>query len=235
MRVNISFIAPCFNEQEWIPRLLLSLNSFVLDFDLIEFIVVDNWSSDKTVDRVWELIPNLNYRVRIVHESRPGVSHARNAGGMAASGETLVFIDADNLLTQKFIDELFFVHGLPNFCGSTIRTLAEPGSFQSSVLFYILELIKIIFPRPFGKSVATKAAFLNVGGFNADVKLGENVYFTLSLKKYAKNNSLLFLHISSPIYCSMRRFKIQGCIKVLIPWFFAYIGVKNIPYGKFND
>lgn len=235
MGIEISFIIPCFNEQDWLPRLLKSLISCKFNFDLVECIIVDNGSTDNTIEVLWEMITCCKFSVRIVHEPRKGVSLAKNAGALAAKGKTLVFVDADNLLTQEFINNLFYVHYLPDFCGATIRTLAEPGSPRGGILFFLLEAIKMFSPRPFGKSVVRRDAFFQVGGFDTKVKLGENVIFTSQLKRYALKNNRLFLHLTSPIYCSLRRFKKVGYIRILIPWVVAYIGNRNLNYNTIDE
>ena len=91
------------------------------------------------------------------------------------------------------------------------------------------------FPKAFGKSVATRDGFESIGGFDTDVKLGENVIFASGLKEYAKTNKLKFYHINSPIYCSLRRFKRIGYSRVLIPWFKAYLGARNLPYTTTDE
>lgn len=235
MGVEISFIIPCYNEQEWLPRLLASLDSCTVNFDAVECIVVDNASTDRTVEVLWELAPTFKYKVRLVHEPRKGVSLARNSGGYVAKGKILAFLDADNLLTQKFLDRLFQVHRIPNFSGATIRTLAEPGSLKGSILFYLLEAIKILSPKPFGKSVVTKEAFALAGGFDSQVKLGENVIFTSLVKKIAKRHNKRFLHISSPIYCSLRRFEKIGYMPILGPWALAYLGSRHLDYSTIDE
>jgi glycosyltransferase involved in cell wall biosynthesis len=230
MGIKISFITPCLNEQEWLPRLLSSLNNCNFLSDQVEFIVADNGSTDRTINVLWDLIPQLKYPVKLVHEFKKGVSNARNSGARIARGEFLVFIDADNILTQNFVDQLWKVHQKQNFYGATIRTLAEPGSLKGSFLFYLLEVIKMVLPTPFGKSVARKEAFFSVGGFDNDVKLGENVSFTSRLKCNARRKKMKFLHITSPIYCSLRRFDKVGYLKILYPWMKAYLGNYNLPY-----
>lgn len=235
MSIKLSFIVPCHNEKDWLPKLLLSLNSCETRFEEIEFVVVDNASSDRTVDSLWELVPSLKYRVKLVHELRKGVSAARNTGALVAKGEVLVFVDADNILTQHFVDQLWFVIRSPDFCGATIRTLAEAGSLKGAMVFNILEIIKLLLPRPFGKSVAKKAAFLAIGGFDERVKLGENVVFTSRLKAFALRNGEKFLHIKSPVYASLRRFEKVGYVKILFPWLVAYLGVRSLPYETVDN
>lgn len=235
MSIRLSFIVPCHNEMDWLPKLLLSLNSCATRFDEIEFVIVDNASSDKTVESLWQLVPSLKYRVRLVHELRKGVSLARNTGALVAKGDVLIFVDADNTLTQQFIDQLWCVSSPPKFCGATIRTLADSGSLKGSIVFYILEMIKLLSPRPFGKSVAKKAAFLEIGGFDEHIKLGENVLFTSRLKAFAIRNGENFNHIKSPIYASLRRFEKVGYFKILFPWLIAYLGVRSLPYETVDN
>lgn len=230
MSIYFSFVVPCYNEEDWLPRLLVSLNECETSFEIIEFIIVDNGSTDRTIHVLWELIPTLKYRVKLVHELRKGVSLAKNTGALSASGEVLIFVDADNILTQKFIEDLLSTSREEDFCGATVRVLAESGSIKGSIVFYILEIIKLIFPRPFGKSVARREAFFAIGGFDEKVKLGENVFFTSNLKYFASNTHKKFLHIKSPIYASLRRFQKIGYLKILFPWLIAYLGARRLPY-----
>ena len=235
VRKRISFIVPCYNEQKWLPCLLDSVNKCETSFNQLEFIIVDNASTDLTVDKLWEIIPNLRFSVQLVHELRKGVSHARNAGANASQGEILVFIDADNRLTQEFIDDLWRTIDRPGFTGATIRTLAEPGSLRGSMLFYILEVIKIYSYKRFGKSVATRQGYEATGGFDTSVKLGENVIFTNQLKNYADQTNGKIYHIRTPIYCSLRRFRKLGYRRILGPWLLAYLGQRYLPYKTMDE
>jgi glycosyltransferase involved in cell wall biosynthesis len=235
VKPKLSFVVPCYNEQDWLPKLLLSLNECNTTFKDIEFVVVDNASTDKTVEVLWALIPSLQFKVRLVHELRKGVSHARNTGAKVAQADIFVFIDSDIRLTQAFVDHLWSVTGQPDFGGATIRTLAEPGSVKGTLVFYVLEFIKMVFPKAFGKSVATRDGFETIGGFDTDVKLGENVIFASGLKHYAKTTHRTFHHISSPIFCSLRRFEKLGYFPILIPWFIAYLGERRLPYATVDE
>ena len=68
--------------------------------DRREILVVDNGSSDGTASLIHAR------PVRYLHESRPGVSHARNRGIAESTGEVLAFVDADCLVEPRWLTEL---------------------------------------------------------------------------------------------------------------------------------
>jgi len=74
-----------------------ALEAIVYPADLpCELIVVDNASKDETAQVVAEAgQKSKNAEVRYVQETRPGVSHARNAAMNAARGELILFTDDD--------------------------------------------------------------------------------------------------------------------------------------------
>jgi glycosyltransferase involved in cell wall biosynthesis len=81
-------IVCAYNEAEWLPGCLDSLCRQTRPAD--EIIVVNNASTDATRE-VAALYPG----VLIVDEPRKGLVLARRAGYLAASGEVLVYTDAD--------------------------------------------------------------------------------------------------------------------------------------------
>jgi glycosyltransferase involved in cell wall biosynthesis len=70
--------------------------------------VVNNKSTDNTV-QVFEDFEknNPNIKIRLVHENRQGLSHARIKGFKESSYEILVYCDDDNLLDCNFLQTAF--------------------------------------------------------------------------------------------------------------------------------
>ena len=67
----------------------------------VELLVVDNGSAD---DRSRQVCADLG--VRVVVESRPGQTSARNCGVAATSGELVAFTDDDVIVDPRWLDEI---------------------------------------------------------------------------------------------------------------------------------
>ncbi len=101
--MEVSIIIPTFNEEKVISDCLES----ILDQDYKDFevIVVDDGSSDKTL----EIISNFeieNPMLKIFKQKHLGAGMARNLGAKFAKGEILVFVDADMVFDKKFVKNL---------------------------------------------------------------------------------------------------------------------------------
>lgn len=68
-----------------------------------EFLLVDNGSTDDSVDIVKKALEGARFPWRIVQEATPGVNSARNAGIREAKGELLVFADSDLLFQTGWL------------------------------------------------------------------------------------------------------------------------------------
>jgi cellulose synthase/poly-beta-1,6-N-acetylglucosamine synthase-like glycosyltransferase len=96
-RPTVTFIIPAFNEEQNIAAKLE--NTIKLDYpiDRLEILVASNGSTDHTNDivRSWP-----DQRVRLIALEQPGKLQALNEGACQASGEVLVFTDADFMLDR---------------------------------------------------------------------------------------------------------------------------------------
>lgn len=88
----MSVVVPAYNEQNYIVPCLEALLRQADEF--VEIIVVDNNSTDATAELV-RAIADENPVVRLVAESRQGLSFARNKGFEEAKGDIFGRIDAD--------------------------------------------------------------------------------------------------------------------------------------------
>ncbi|MBA3758843.1 glycosyltransferase family 2 protein [Candidatus Saccharibacteria bacterium] len=93
--LTLSLVIPVYNEEHHIGPCLDAIAAQTDKPD--EVIVVDNNSSDKTLE-----IAKLYPFVSILTEKKQGVVHARNTGFNAARGDVIARIDADTLLPPNW-------------------------------------------------------------------------------------------------------------------------------------
>ncbi|MEL7134110.1 MAG: glycosyltransferase [Pseudomonadota bacterium] len=75
-----------------------------------ELLIVDNASCDDTVEVIYANWPSrLSDRIRVVHESRPGVIYARIRGCREARFDCVSFVDDDNWISSNWVAETMSV------------------------------------------------------------------------------------------------------------------------------
>ena len=91
----LSIVIPTKNEEEYLPLLLTSIKQQTLAPH--EVIIADAGSTDRTREIA------KAFGCKVVEGGMPGVG--RNRGAVAASGDTLLFLDADvKLSSPQFIE-----------------------------------------------------------------------------------------------------------------------------------
>ncbi|MCR5362901.1 MAG: glycosyltransferase family 2 protein [Bacteroidales bacterium] len=91
----ISIIIPCYNQAEFLPDTMKCIQSQTCtDF---ECIIVDDGSTDNSAEIVRSYAVN-DPRIRLLSKTNGGTATARNVGLKVASGDYVVFLDADDFL-----------------------------------------------------------------------------------------------------------------------------------------
>lgn len=91
----ISVIIPLYNKEAIIERTLKSVLS--QDYDDFEVVIVNDGSTDNSAMIVRSF---HDKRIRFYTQENGGPSKARNAGVKHAKGDWIVFLDADDELTE---------------------------------------------------------------------------------------------------------------------------------------
>ncbi|MYR47178.1 glycosyltransferase family 2 protein [Streptomyces sp. SID5910] len=104
---KLSVIVPFYNVRQYAPDTLRSLRANARDD--FEFILVDDCSSDGTVDLLVRAEDELPGAVLVRHERNGGLATARNTGIDRARGEYLTFLDGDDWLAPGYYERLVAV------------------------------------------------------------------------------------------------------------------------------
>ena len=100
----LSIIIPVYNNsQSDIVRCFNSIKEQKCDD--YEVIIVDDGSNESCASFLDKIIGKLN-KFKVIHKKNQGVSMARNKGVKEASGQYIAFIDADDMITQNFFEDV---------------------------------------------------------------------------------------------------------------------------------
>lgn len=120
----ISVIVPAYNAERWLEECGLSVLSQT--YPHVELVIVDDGSTDATLS-VANALAEQAENVKVIHTENGGVCHARNTGLEAASGEFIAFLDADDLLLPRAIEDMyrFMVTFACDIVSASAKTIAE--------------------------------------------------------------------------------------------------------------
>lgn len=100
---SVSIVVPTADRPEAVRKCVSSL--LCTGYPNLEVIIVDNRPAAPGRASL-RLIPAADPRIRYLTEHRPGVSHARNTGLAAATGELVGFVDDDIEVDRWWLDNL---------------------------------------------------------------------------------------------------------------------------------
>ena len=210
--MKISIVVPAFNEEKLICSSLGSIKTAAAAFHGLgwqsELIVCDNNSSDRTA----ELARAAG--ATVVFEPINQIGRARNRGAAEATGDWLVFVDADSI--PSF--ELFTAVGQAiqsGKCvagGSTVKL--ERGYPIGNLItsgWNILSRIKKWAPGSF--MFCERTVFQKIGGFSEELFVTEELDLFQRLKSFAREQGrqIVIIH-QHPLLTSARKMHLYS------PW-----------------
>lgn len=99
----VSIIIPVYNREKMIVDAIRSC--LKQDYQNIEIVVVNDGSTDKTLENVENLRENYS-NILVVNQENQGVAKARIVGLKHANGECVMFLDSDDLLSRNYVSSL---------------------------------------------------------------------------------------------------------------------------------
>ena len=101
--IPVSIIVPVYNASKHIPSLIESVQKQTnTNWELL---LVDDGSKDNSLE-LCKKYQAEDSRIKVLHQENQGPSAARNAGILAATGEWVTFVDADDSLLDCFLSSM---------------------------------------------------------------------------------------------------------------------------------
>tara|TARA_X000000950_G_scaffold254025_1_gene317444 strand:+ start:12397 stop:13392 length:996 start_codon:yes stop_codon:yes gene_type:complete len=98
LKLMISIIIPNYNKSQFLSETINSVKKQT--YDNWEAIIIDDCSSDNSVDIIEKLISNDNKFSLKVNFSNKGANYSRNLGIKEAKGDFIIFLDSDDILSN---------------------------------------------------------------------------------------------------------------------------------------
>ena len=203
--MKISIVVPAFNEEKLLGETLTQIKSaagiLVKTGWNTELIVCDNNSTDRTAEIARAA------GAKVVFEPVNQIARARNTGAAAASGDWLVFVDADSHPGVELFTDMMEAVQSGNCLagGATLRW--DQQSFLGACVTSVWNIASRWRRLLTGAFVFIEAAtFRKLGGFNLEAFTGEELELSRRLKQLARETGKRFVILHRhPILTSARR------------------------------
>ncbi len=202
-----SIVIPAYNEADYLPGGLDAIARAVERLDApVEVILADNRSTDTTaaIAREWG--------ARVVTAEPRCIAAVRNAGARAATGEYLVFVDADSRMSPNMLVEIRRTMESGKYVGGGVFDMRpDRWSVGIAATFALLYVGAWVTGLSGGLFFTTREAFEAIGGFNERLLALEDVDFAKRLKRYGRRKRQRFCHLrSATLHTSVRKFDTFG-------------------------
>ena len=155
---------------------------------------------------------------------RRQIAAARNAGARAARGEYLFFVDADTRIKRTHIIEAIIALEA-GYSGGSARVVTD-GFIPLWGRILLRAFCALYFGLNLGAGAflfTTRRNFETIGGFDEQYFVGEEVYFSLGLRKLGR-----FKVLREPIVTSGRKLRMYSAKQILGDFFAVILGGRRV-------
>jgi cellulose synthase/poly-beta-1,6-N-acetylglucosamine synthase-like glycosyltransferase len=216
--VKISIVVPAFNEERLLPQSLAAISAASSAFAAAgwttELIVCDNNSTDRTAEIA------AAAGAIVVFEPINQIGRARNAGAFRATGDWLLFVDADSFPTLELFTDVVTAIGSGTCVagGSTVRVDLEGFAYGAVIGWW--NVLSRTFEWGAGSFIFCETAvFREIGGFTERLYAAEEIDLFRRLKRLARGRrrSIVILH-RHPLLTSARKAHLYTVPEMLRFW-----------------
>src|SRR5881628_2890578 len=205
-----SFIIPAHNEELELAATVDAIRAAASHAtQRYEIIVIDDASTDGTA----EIASRAG--AKVIRINRRQIAASRNAGGRAAQGEYLFFIDADTRINRAHVTGAIAAMRA-GYAGGSARVNMD-GLIPIWGRMLLLGFSSVYFGLNLGAGAflfTTRRNYESIGGFDEQYFAGEEVYFSLELKKLGA-----FKVLREPVVTSGRKLRMYPAKQFLRKFF----------------
>lgn len=204
--MRVSIVLPAFNEEKLIGATLQAVHEARAAFTPLgwesEVVVCDNNSTDRT----GELARAAG--AKVVFEPVNQIARARNTGAAAATGDWLIFVDADSHVNRELLaDVAEVIRDGRHLAGGCIVRL-DHAPWWAGLFVHGWTFVSRCAHWAAGSFVFVEAdAFRTVGGFNQALYASEEIDLSQRLNRLARQRKLKSMRILTrhPLLTSGRK------------------------------
>lgn len=207
-KIQVSVVIPAFNEEKYIGDTLNSLLKSEQQTHInYEVVLVDNNSTDKTVEVTERFTYGMN--LRIIKEEKQGRGAARARGFKEAHGDIILSADADTIFHKNWIEELTNAIKGEVIAVSTSCKIVDSSPLNNAIFNLIQPKLMVLYRIFLGhywlsgfSFGISSSAYQKSGGFDINLQSQEDIDLSFRVAKFGK-----IKFINKPVIFSGRRFK----------------------------
>ncbi len=211
--MKLSVVVPAYNEEKYLPETLAKLTQALATIDDAEIIVVDNVSTDSTI----EIAANLG--AIVITESVRNIGRVRNTGANESTGDVLVFLDADTLVRPGVFERILEAMDDTKCVGGSVAVEFSPIESRFVVVWFMLLwpfVGKLMKMRGGALQFCRAEIFRELGGYDTTIYVGEDIDFHWRLDNLAAKRGCFTAFIEEPkVLTSSRRFNRMGLVRMM--------------------
>lgn len=202
MENRLSVIIPAHNEESYLEKMLKNLEKNNFPFELI---VVCDSCSDNTEEIA------RKYTKKVYRVDFENISKTRNFGAKKASGEILVFNDADTIVSKNYLQEVS--NAMENFDYGCAKWKSESGNFWGRLIAGNNNRYNKKYRTFAGNSFVRKKLFEKLKGFDEKMMKGEDTDLGDRINDFGAKHIFIEKTFHIP---SERKYRERGYLNLII-------------------
>ena len=207
--MRFSVVIPARNEEKVLPRLLDTVEAARRAYrggaERVEVVVADNVSTDETAEVA------RAKGARVVRVEKRVIGAVRNGGAREASGEVLVFVDADIRMHPGTFDAIDAALVTGRIVGGATGVRLERMSAGLALTYATLMPMVWLMRMDTGPTFCLRSDFEAIGGYDESLLVAEDVALLFALRRLGRPRGQRLTRLrSAKAIASVRKFDAYG-------------------------